>query len=265
MTARPPAAIVDKIAKLLNLSRGKGTTAHEAAAAAAKAQALMERHRIDQAAVDKLRSQDDLSALVSDEPLDRLGRPVPWKLTLGANLAGLNCCRLVALPSRHRAGAAELIVIGVGEDVSVVRHFYGYLSREIDRLARGALAAERRARFRWSRPEAQRWGVSFRIGAVNEVILRLRRAKQAERQAAAASGHSRALVLLDDHEKRVLAFVNRFVGGGSYGEPGSGFRQDLEAHVAGRRAGRAIALNHPLAAGSSAPQLGQEPGARPKS
>ena len=253
MVERPPDKIVDKIAKLLNLSRGKGTTSHEAATAAAHAQRLMDRYRLDLASVDKLHATADDVKAFADEPLDRLGRPVIWKTSLGAELAGLNSCRLVALPSRRRAGAAELILIGVADDVAIVRHLYTYLAREIDRLAGAALKQERQSRPGWSRMKATWWGLSFRLGMVNAIVSRLRREKQQARSDAAA-GDSRALVLLDTHEQRVLAFCDIFVKGPSaYGRPSDDFHQNLEAHVAGRRAAHSIALHAPLTAAGSPP------------
>ena len=248
--------IIDKIAKLLELSRGRGTTTHEASTAAALAQGLMDRYRLDMATIDRLHATAEDVVCVSDEPLDQMGRPVGWKMSMGAELAALNSCRLVALPSLRRAGAAKLLLIGVGTDTQVVRYLYTYLRREINRLAQSSVRSMRRKRAWWPRQESTLWGTSFRLGAVSEVVRRLRLVKQNERDATAAAGHSTAIVLLDTHEKRVLSFCDVFVRGeGAYGKPPEGFRQDLSAHVAGRRAASTIDIPTALPADGSNPAI----------
>jgi len=77
----------------------------------------------------------------------------------------------------------------------------------------------------------------------------LRRAKEQQRQAAAAGGSERALVLLGDREQRVVRYCRHLATGPGYGKMPEGFRQDLEGHMAGRRAGRNVALAPPLEAG----------------
>jgi len=242
--------ILDKIAKLLQLSVGKGATVHEAAAAAAAAAGLMEKYRIEQAEVDQLRDDQNGDSLRDDDPLDVLGKPVLWKITLGIGIAKLNYCRLVALSTRGRS-KASLILIGHRQDVAVVRQLYTYLRREIERLARASVAAERRSRDRWSRAEATLWGTSFRIGAVLEIVIRLRHAKAQQRQAAASGGSERALVRLGDYEQRVVRYCRNLATGPGYGEVPDEFRQDISGHMAGRRAGRDVALAPPLEAAAA--------------
>ncbi|MBW2672384.1 MAG: DUF2786 domain-containing protein [Deltaproteobacteria bacterium] len=241
--------ILDKIAKLLALSVGKGATVHEAAAAAAAAAGLMEKHRIEQAEVDQLRDGQNGNSLRDADPLDVIGKPVLWKLTLGAELAKLNYCRLVAL-SVMGHGKARLILIGHRQDVAVVRQLYTYLRREIERLARAAVAAQRRVRAGWSRVEATQWGTSFRIGAVLEIVLRLRRAKE-QQQRAVVGRNERALVRLENYEQRVVRYCRTLATGPGYGEPPEGFRQNLSGHLAGRVAGRSLALAPPLEAAAT--------------
>jgi len=247
-------AVIDKIAKLLNLAEGKGATANEAAVAAAKAQELMDRHRLDRATIDAGSGPDSEQVGFSKgDPLEKMGRAVSWKLFLGGDLAAIHSCRLVVTPvGKTLKGRVELILIGRPSDTQVVSYLYTYLTREIERLTKFALVSMRG--YFISRSDAVEWGRSFRLGAVAEVLDRLIEAqKRVHDQAKQDGAQCRALVLLDDHKKAVADFAKRFVRGRVYRHDMP--RQDHHGHLAGRRAGRNIALQDGLSEGKTEAQL----------
>ena len=81
--------IILKIQKLLELAdTSKNSNLEEAASAAAKAQALMEKHRIKKAMLNEI-------GHVAWRPLEDKGNPSDWKLYLVSFLAKNNGCYVV--------------------------------------------------------------------------------------------------------------------------------------------------------------------------
>src|SRR6267142_2866099 len=231
--------VMRKLAALLRLAARPGT-AGEAAAAAGRAQALMDRWELTRAEIEL----DGGRALEPDEgmmdfgnrPEGELGRfkkVSGWHLLLGAAIARQNGC--FAYRS-VRKDTVTLELVGRPSQVEAVRYLYAYLSVEIDRLARdeglGMTAT---------------WRTEFKLGAVTEVedILRKRRDETMQGWRNENAGNKHALVVvqnalqrLDPADARRFAFSQRRFTKGHSGRASNG--HDPTAREAGAAAARRI-------------------------
>jgi hypothetical protein len=160
--------VLDRVRKLLKLA--ESSNVHEAANAAARAQALMERHRIDAAALDD--AEPESIGDYPDEPLESSRRIPRWKLGLAATVARLGGCRVYL--SGHGDRRA-VILVGRADDAAAVRLLYAHLCRELDRLTR-----------KLGHGRGRKWCTAFRLGAVATVVERLEQAQAEAHRAARA-------------------------------------------------------------------------------
>ena len=236
-----PAKIIDRIAKLLKLAEGKGTTPAEAATAAAQANRLMLKHNINQATVDGVDLDPSMLEAIERGVLWEGGRIVSWRMELACGVARLNQCRVLihaatrpthARPERR----AHLSIIGRPSNSAVVSYLFTFLAREIDRLAKAADHG-------WE--SARSFRNSFRVGAVRTVLTRLSEDRDEQRREARFAKQSAALVLVDKHDTDVAAYTKRHASSGTYhGGAGS----SSAGAKAGRSAGERIAIRSGLGA-----------------
>lgn len=235
------AAAMRKAAALLRLAQSDNP--HEAALAAARAQEIIDRYKLNIASA----TTDNAAAVESSEPVQNFDRdPLAqdatvqrWKCYLAMGIAKGNQCMV------YTCGTA-ICLIGRASDVATVRYFFTYLVGEIERLAekhcRGC------GRTYWN---------NFRIGAAETVTQRLEesRAQTIEnvKAEALANGGESALVVVNNslalmkkkaHEVDLWAASNMKLRNRSAGKT----RHHESARDAGRRAGRSI----PLGANSGA-------------
>jgi len=116
--------VADRIRKLLSLS--ESANANEAAAAAARAQELLQQHKLSMA---------DIAADYEDEivraPLGARGFKAMWRFVLATNAARAFFCECVGL----RAGARrKVVLLGRRSDTEIATHVFKFLVREIERL-----------------------------------------------------------------------------------------------------------------------------------
>lgn len=244
--------VINTIAKLLRLARGKGTTPAEAATAAAKAQELLDRYKLSMELVESAERTGPEEEVGGDkDPLWKGGKIIQWKRALACGIADANDCQILILAGcRGAKNSAEIQLVGRPTDLQVVRYLFAYLEREIDRLAKEALTTAP-VHYGLSMGAARRvWGNSFRRGAVYEVVNRLRQARVAvRREAAATAAGSRALVRLEERSVAVQRWVDENVKGTYKG--GSGGRLDRSAVREGALAARSIQIHSGLAGGSA--------------
>ena len=100
--------IIDKIKKLLSLAK-KNSIVEEAASATAKAQALMEEHRIHQAMLSNTTSN------IKKEKLIDGGHPQQWKVLLVSILSDSNGCCIVQSETYEKDN--KMLIIGEPKDV----------------------------------------------------------------------------------------------------------------------------------------------------
>jgi hypothetical protein len=210
---------LDKVRKLLALADSPNI--HEAALAAARAQALIDEHRLQGLLAAE---QVDPVADGRDDPLHTSRRLRRWKVSLAMALAGLN--GVVAYT--HKQGKFHhIVLVGTAADRAAVQVLWQALVHRIAWLS--ATHGEGRDK---------RWHDAFRIGAVQTISARLQRGQQSSRQALSTT----ALVTVDGRiaarQERVQAFVKERLRL----RPGRAIRVDPQAYQRGRLAGADVDL-----------------------
>lgn len=175
------AAAMRKAAALLRLAQSDNP--HEAALAASRAQEIIDRYKLNLAALDDAPSEQPAEEIrnYKDDPLDQGGN---WKAFLAQAVANVNQCQVYC-----RAGAVHLI--GRPSDVAMVRPFYSYLAGEIERLAS-----------RHCRGNSRTYWNNFRLGAMETINQRLKASLAATvetvKAEALAAGNAGALVVVQN-------------------------------------------------------------------
>jgi hypothetical protein len=214
-------ALLDRVRKLLALATSPNV--HEAAAAAAAAQALITRHRLEAllAAPEIAPPFDD----GRDDPLDAARRARVWKIVLADALAEANGC---VVWTTLRGDDELLLVAGHPDDRAAVRALWDALVRRVEWLS---------ATHGPGKPK--KWHDAFRVGVVDAIRDQL---------AAPAGPAEAALTPVDPslHARRAAVedFVERHLRGGK-GRP---LRVDAAAWRRGRQTAEAsgFAASAPL-------------------
>ncbi len=235
---RDQAALLARVAKLLALSTSPNM--HEAAAAAARAQALIEAHQLEgllSAEREVLDVDDGRGA-----PLECSKRLRRWKVTLATVLGEHNAC--VAW-TEARGPLTALCLAGRATDRDVTTALYGWLVTRIEWLSATHGAGRDR-----------RWHEAFRIGAAEVVAQRL--SSRHDVTAAGANNDDdasddtsddmneddaarhRALVVADHASRRDA--VDRFVAAHLRLGKGRSLMVDAHGYRRGRAAGAAMAV-----------------------
>ena len=235
-------SIVEKIRKLLALS--EGSAGAEAATAAAMAHKLMRKHAIEQSALDE-------AALLAEDPLTRTHLPISragWTAQLGWALA--THCNVRALRGSrwydHENGVSferqQYYLVGYGHasDLAIWEYLYSVAHREIERLAKEYIKAEKERYGYVTRTEMSEWRVSA-VAGLRTKLYRMRREARAE------PGGSKTALVLQSRAQRALAYQE------SRCTAGSSYRSTVSAgSAAGRAAGASINLRSAIARGPSA-------------
>jgi hypothetical protein len=224
--ARDPEALLARVQKLLALSTSSNV--HEAAAAAAIAQALIETHHL-QGLLDRAslvakeeRQVDD----GRDTPLEVGRRLRRWKMVLATVLADHNAC--VAW-TEDRGRETALCLAGRAADRGLVAALYAWLVVRIEWLSATHGAGRDR-----------HWHEAFRIGAA-EVIAERLASPITPSPATNDDALDRAGLIKADLAARADA-VDRFIA--THLKAGRGRSFSVDAH--GYRRGRAIAAQVPV-------------------
>ncbi len=222
MTTPPPA--LARVRKLLALATSSNP--HEAALAAARAQALIEAHRLQgwldaeqEAAADPDPIED-----ARDEPLETARRIRKWKTVLANALAQANGCVAYTLDAGKMK---SIVLVGRRRDREAVRTLWDWLVRRIEWLSATHGAGQDR-----------QWHEAFRIGVVGAVAERLREAVAEAQEALPV----RALVRVEPARAAHEQALERFVGEELELKRGRSIRVDLEAWRKGRAASDELEL-----------------------
>ncbi|MBV1862695.1 MAG: DUF2786 domain-containing protein [Nannocystaceae bacterium] len=221
MAPTPPGAApaaLDKVRKLLALATSPNP--HEAAVAAARAQAMIEAHRL-QAWMDADRAiEEDPDPIVDarDEPL-AVGRRIRrWKTALASVLGQANGCVAYTLDGGKESA---IVLVGRARDRAAVTELWGWLVQRIEWLSatHGAGANKK-------------WHEAFRLGVVDSVAQRL-----SEGAAQARSGlNETALVVVDPARAAHRDALDRFVSDNLKLGGGRALRVDAVAWQHGKNA-----------------------------
>lgn len=218
-----PHDILERVRKLLSLATSPNV--HEAASAAAMAQALVARHRLEQLLAAEQAASDDPDPITDgrDAPLEVARRLRTWKVVLASALARASGC--VAYTAGRGAEQA-ILVVGRARDREAVATLWTFLVRRIEWLSATHGAGQPRS-----------WHEAFRVGAVDTIAERL---SGADEQARCSLGPA-ALVRVDPLVAAHRAALDRFVAGMGLGR-GRGLRVEADAWERGRAAGADLAL-----------------------
>jgi hypothetical protein len=157
-----PSPIVDRIRKLLELS--KSSNEHEAAAAAARAAELMHKFEIDQAVIAAMQPGDaTLEEIITDGIGNKDGKSTSWRVLIGQGVAAATGCRQWSAGGRMEA-------MGTRSAVGTWNYLCQYLAREVDRLAGDAW--DDKSTELWS-TNPRIWKNAFRVGAAQVIHTRL--------------------------------------------------------------------------------------------
>lgn len=234
--------IIDKIQKLLRLS--ESANVNEAAAAAARAQALMEQHRIDRAILTLGGDGDDQDTIRAhkDAPVFSGGKIVQWKLNLADTLCRHNGCTMYINIGQDDAGRplSKVVLVGRSTEVGTIRYMFDYLAAEVNRLCR-----------KLGKGKGRVWANNFRLGAVatiNQRMSEARRQFRRKQRERARAQDTEALVRLDDalaHIDKAMQRAEEWMK--SHVNPSgtrknSGHQEDWDAWMRGREAARDINL-----------------------
>jgi hypothetical protein len=223
--------VIEKVQKLLRLA--ESSNPHEAASAAARAQELLFKHKLEMADVMSA-NPDEPKFVVEDHEIATLGRSATWKEILLGGVAGVNGCRVYR--TRHRRlGETRLHVIGGTADIQATTYIFNYLCLECEKFL--TEAATRRGRV--SKSEGRVWANNFKIGFVEIVTARMWEQKHAREQLAKET-QSTAMVLVNDQKDQVDEFFKNMKLKEKKDQ--NSFLRDTDARLAGRDAGREVTL-----------------------
>lgn len=237
--------ILAKIKKLQALA-AKNSNQHEAAAAAAKAQALLFEHNLTAADVETNEpAPHDPYGRVEHTMAGANRTTVQWRRSLLNVLAMENFCKAVTIPNTTR-----MQLIGKRSNVETVLYLNSVLVREIERLAIEAARSVLSDRSAYT--------VSFCRGAVATIWERLKeQRRQSEAQATtttatmdAARANKNALILRTATEELSNAVAHFFPGGLRKGTRSRVSHAD--GYHDGRRAGQGIGMHRGVGSRSAA-------------
>jgi len=225
--------ILKKIGKLLKLAESGNV--NEAATAAAQAQKLMDKYKIETCASEDADLEEE-DIIHPGDPLEAAsGQLARWKSQLAGILARASQCRIYLSPGRG------IIIVGRESDIGSVRYLYRFLTREIDRLCN-----------RDCKGCGRTYRNNFRLGAIDALREKLREQKRntefEARQSATGVPDERALVRVETAIKRIekrAKDVEVWMAQNLRLGRGSSYRvtSHASARQAGKRAGRTITLN----------------------
>lgn len=215
---------LDRVRKLLALATSPNV--HEAAAAAAQAQALITRHRLERwlDAEREAAGDPDPIADGGDAPLEVARKVRPWKVALACALADVNGCVAYTV---DRGGDEVVALVGRARDREAVEALWSWAVKRVEWLSATHGAGRSR-----------RWHEAFRVGAVDVLARRLAEAARGEREASAGA----ALATVDRAAEAHRAALDRFVEERLGLRSGRGMRVDAAAYARGRRAAEGMAL-----------------------
>jgi Protein of unknown function (DUF2786) len=169
--------IIEKVQKLRKLARSDNI--HEAEAAAAAADRLIQEHGLAEAQLEAQGQQVAEPVAEDATPLAAWHRASTWQRILASGLIRHYDCATYLYwdyKNCNSVGNPALAqkVIGRASDIALVRYMWSWLSVEIERLAQ------------LHKGNGRSWLDSFRRGAVNGVLNKLFENKQKVRDEAAA-------------------------------------------------------------------------------
>lgn len=237
--------IVQKVAKLLALAAGKGTTPEEAATAAAAAQRLMLRYRIEQAELAQIEDDDPMGA-TSPTPRERVpGQPHEgfvyqtkrWQIDLLNAIARANGCMSLLSPSQRTGRWLDLV--GRRSDLEICKYLWVYLSGEIER----SRASQTRG---WSQARK----AHFCLGVAHTIIGALQR--ETAEAISTSTGASGALALSSRYDAAKTWYIAQ--NPSTVTSRSRRVMVDMHAYQSGKAAGAAVSIRKGMTTSAADPR-----------
>jgi hypothetical protein len=209
--------IIEKVQGLLALS--KSSNENEAALALAKAEALLEKYRLDMTEVETTTSEDIIQ---DDDPIFDTDNITAWEAKLSNEIAYIYGCTTI------RLGGQRIKIIGRASDILFVRYFITYITIELFRIS-GPLLYRKRKDYK----------DSWFLGAVEMIIKRLKQA-QAEVQTAYANPH--AVATINNRHNEAMKKLSELYPNVVFKNVKTGKKLNTTAYYEGRAAGQTINL-----------------------
>jgi hypothetical protein len=166
-------AVIEKVKKLLALANDERNNEHQAAAAAAKAQELLEAYNLDMAIVGKT-AKGPQGGRREDTRLK--GGLYKWQRRLWEAVADLNFCMYWSIKGLSKGSTYEHRILGRQENVIGAQVMADYLQQTVERLA------QETARDREVNVFAREM-VAYREGMAQRLVERLQRLRREKLQA----------------------------------------------------------------------------------
>ena len=234
---------IDKVLKLLRLA--KSDNANEAALAAATAQSIIDKYKLDAAMLEAPGVEGK-----PDEPINKFEAPVDgdyfkklvrWRVGLAQVLADANQCRLYTL-----GGGIHLI--GRPSDAETVRYLFQFLAREVERLAT-----------RDAKGNGRVYVNNYRLGVIDTIKRKLKEQREmthaeVRSDAFAKGGESaivrvnQAIAKLEERTAEVVKWEKQNMNYGGRKQRWGAAYSDHGARAAGRKAGDEIRIGGAKAA-----------------
>ena len=212
-------ALLSRVRKLLALAESPNV--HEAAAAAAAAQALIAKHRL--AGLLAADVQDPITD-GREAPLETSRRLRKWKVALAGGLARVNGCVAYTAEYPHET---QLLLVGRAADRDAVAEIWKWLVQRLELLSATHGAGKSRA-----------WHEAFRIGAAEVIVSRLAATHQDEQATLPVEALVRVERALADRSAAVDAYAAKSMRL----KAGRALRVDAQGLARGRVAGATAPL-----------------------
>lgn len=201
----PDPKLIEKLTKLLALSKDGGATEHEASLAAEIAQRLMAEHNLSMASVEAAGGSTGEGGKREDSRFQNK-TPYKWTRELMVEIGSLNFCHVSLIFEERYSGGRKLTssfcgfrVIGRASNVAATQVMFDYLVGTINRLA--AEAVDHDPSRLWTR-----YAASFREGCAHRLSERLEskryqmvhEAERKKEEQRAAGGSANGLIVLTD-------------------------------------------------------------------
>jgi hypothetical protein len=246
-------SIIERVQKLLALS--KSDNPNEAAAAAALADKLIQKHQLTEAELQAASPNNANKPEPPDQypyPIYTSLRRVAWKAHLASDIARHYDCAVIisfaykgekASGDSYRAANKEsqYRIIGRKEDCELAVYMFDWIATEIERLAKKHASGRGYA-----------FSQTYCEGAENGVMAKLRSEKEAFRAAAAAEGKGAAIVILDNKaveaRNKLAQLYPRLRTSAGLGGVRS---KDAGAYSSGYSAGKSMNISRGIGGGGS--------------
>lgn len=210
----PHARMLDKLRKILE--RAKSPNEGEAGVAADMLRKFLEQHNLSMADLEKKGGK--LAPEIHKQGHDLGKAAFKWKLDLAEAIARFYYCE--SLIERHTKMVA---FVGRPDNVEALTMLYGWIIEQIRRLS----AETRRAHFdeTGEHVDPLRWQLSFGVGVVERLEVRLTEMKARQEEDAAEEASTTAIALYDQRQREISDWLEEQYG---YRRDGKETKRDRE-------------------------------------